>query len=73
VGWIAFNSIGAAQKPICLPRSPTTLGGGCGAHRGCSVAEDDEWHVVWTELVAGARRGEMLAHRWEDVDFCADR
>ena len=72
-GWVAFNPIKAAQKPRIRapdPQPPTSEE----AARIVAAAWDLdlEWGLlVWTLLVTGARRGEVLALRWENLDLTA--
>ena len=70
-GWIAFNPMEAAQKP--RPPAPTPDPPSPeDAARIVAAAwdEDDDWGMlVWLTLVTGARRGELLALRWENVDL----
>lgn len=70
-GWIAFNPMESAQKPRLPapdPNPPTSEE----AARivAAAWAEDVDWGLlVWMALVTGARRGEVLALRWENVDL----
>ena len=70
-GWVAFNPMDAAQKPrppAPDPDPPTSEE----AARivAAAWAEDPDWGMlVWTYLVTGARRGEVLALRWEHLDL----
>jgi integrase len=70
-GWVAFNPMDAAQKPrppAPDPDPPTSED----AARivAAAWAEDPDWGLlIWTYLVTGARRGEVLALRWEHLDF----
>jgi integrase len=70
-GWVAFNPMKAAQKPRLPapdPQPPTSQE----AARIVATAWDDDpyWGLlVWTLLVTGARRGEVLALRWENLDL----
>jgi integrase len=72
-GWMAFNPMESAQKPrppAPDPDPPTSEE----AARivAAAWAEDDDWGLlVWTLLVTGARRGEVLALRWENLDLTA--
>ena len=70
-GWIAFNPMDAAQKPrLPAPQPDPPSAEDAARIVAAAWAEDDEWGmVVWTALVTGARRGELLALRWEDVDL----
>jgi integrase len=70
-GWIAFNPMDTAQKPrLPAPQPDPPSAEDAARIVAAAWAEDDEWGmVVWTALVTGARRGELLALRWEDVDL----
>lgn len=65
-GRIAFNPMESAQKP----RPPTPDPDPPTSEEAAKIvaaawAEDDDWGLlVWTLLVTGARRGEVLALRW---------
>lgn len=72
-GWLAFNPVTGVKlptKPRPQPRPPTTD----------QMAEIIEaawkaaswWGLfLWLSAVLGARRGEVVALQWEDVDFDA--
>jgi integrase len=70
-GWIAFNPMESAQKPrppAPDPDPPTSEE----AARivAAAWADDEDWGLlVWMLLVTGARRGEVLALRWENLDL----
>ena len=72
-GWIAVNPMASAQKPrppAPDPDPPTSEE----AARivAAAWADDPEWGLlVWAYLVTGARRGEILALRWEHLDLAA--
>lgn len=69
-GWIAFNPVEDAQKPrppVPHPDPPTAAEA---AQIVAAAWEEDEM-LVWLTLVTGARRGEVLALRWENVDLVA--
>src|SRR6185369_17187031 len=64
-GWIAFNPMEAAQKPrppSPQPDPPSPVA--------AAWEQDEDWGMlVWLTLVTGARRGELLALRWENIDL----
>jgi integrase len=70
-GWIAFNPMEAAQKP----RLPTPDPGPPTSEEAARIvaaawADDPDWGLlVWMLLVTGARRGEVLALRWINLDL----
>jgi integrase len=70
--WIATNPISQAQPPatpIPNPRPPTPDE----AARILGAAwRDPDWGLlVWLAMVTGARRGELCALRWQDIDLQA--
>lgn len=70
-GWIAYNPAPAVRlptKPRPQPRPPSSADMARiveAAHR------DAEWWgtYVWLSAVLGARRGEVVALQWEDIDL----
>jgi integrase len=70
-GWIAFNPMEAAQKP----RLPTPYPDPPTSEEAARIvaaawADDPDWGLlVWMLLVTGARRGEVLALRWINLDL----
>jgi integrase len=72
-GWISFNpmtSVRPPAKPRPQPRPPTN-------EQMARIVEaawksSAEWGLyVWLSAVLGARRGEVVALQWEDIDFDA--
>jgi integrase len=70
-GWVAVNPMTTAQKPrLPSPDPDPPTPEEAGRIVAAAWAEDVEWGLlVWLLLVTGARRGEVLALRWEDVDL----
>lgn len=72
-GWIAFNPMPSVRPPSKArpqPRPPTSS-------QMASIVEaawesSPEWGLyVWLSAVLGARRGEVVALQWEDIDLAA--
>jgi integrase len=72
-GWISFNpmpSVRPPAKPRPQPRPPTS-------EQMARIVEaawkaSAEWGLyVWLSAVLGARRGEVVALQWEDIDLTA--
>lgn len=70
-GWIAFNpmpSVRPPSKPRPQPKPPTS-------EQMARIVEaawsaDAEWGLfIWLSAVLGARRGEVVALQWEDIDL----
>jgi integrase len=72
-GWITVNPLDAAQRPRMPapqpnPPSPEEAAKIVNAAWG----QDEDWGTfVWLTLVTGARRGELLALIWDDLDLVA--
>ncbi|MCW2899244.1 MAG: hypothetical protein JWO67_1509 [Streptosporangiaceae bacterium] len=72
-GWISFNpmpSVRPPAKPRPQPRPPTSEQ--MARIVEAAWASSAEWGLyVWLSAVLGARRGEVVALQWEDVDLTA--
>ncbi|OLT11292.1 hypothetical protein BJF78_27305 [Pseudonocardia sp. CNS-139] len=72
-GWISFNpmsSVRPPSKPRPNPRPPTSEQ--MARIVEAAWATSPEWGLyVWLSAVTGARRGEVVALQWEDVDLQA--
>lgn len=70
-GWISFNpmpSVRPPAKPRPQPRPPTSEQ--MARIVEAAWAASAEWGLyVWLSAVLGARRGEVVALQWEDVDL----
>jgi integrase len=70
-GWIPSNPAQLARKPA-LPHPEPNPPNSKNAARivTTAFAVDPAWGtLVWLAMVTGIRRGELLALRWDDVDF----
>lgn len=72
-GWIAFNpmpSVRPPSKPRPQPKPPTSAQ--MARIVEAAWAADAEWGLfIWLSAVLGARRGEVVALQWEDIDLAA--
>jgi integrase len=70
-GWVAVNPMATAQKPrLSSPDPDPPTPEEAARIVAAAWAEDVEWGLlIWVYLVTGARRGEVLALRWEDLDL----
>jgi integrase len=70
-GWIAVNPMGTVQRPRTpTPNPDPPSPEGAARIVAAAWSEDVEWGLlVWLLLVTGARRGEILALRWQNLDL----
>ncbi len=72
-GWISFNpmpSVRPPSKPRPQPRPPTSEQ--MARIVEAAWASSPEWGLyIWLSAVLGARRGEVVALQWEDIDLDA--
>jgi integrase len=70
-GWMPFNPMDAVRqpsKPKPNPRPPTPADTARMVET--ATRQDPEWGLyLWLAVVTGARRGEMCALRWSDLDL----
>jgi integrase len=70
-GWLGTNPVPEARKPhvpTSDPKPPTAAEAARLVNE--AWARDADWGVfVWTAMTLGARRGELCALRWQDVDL----
>jgi integrase len=72
-GWITVNPLDTAQRPRMPAPQPTPPSPEEAAKIvNAAWDQDEDWGTfVWLALVTGARRGELLALIWDDVDLVA--
>lgn len=72
-GWISFNpmpSVRPPSKPRPQPRPPSSVQMALIVEAAWTASA--EWGLyVWLSAVLGARRGEVVALQWEDIDLGA--
>jgi integrase len=70
-GWISYNPMPSVKPPMKKrpqPRPPSSEQMACIVD--AAWAASDEWGLyVWLSAVTGARRGEVIALQWNDVDL----
>ena len=72
-GWITVNPLDAAQRPrMPAPQPDPPSPEEAAKIVNAAWEQDDDWGTfVWLTLVTGARRGELLALVWADLDLVA--
>ncbi len=69
-GWVASNPIIRAEPPPAPRAKPRPPSPEEAARIVAAAWADPDWGVlVWLAIVTGARRGELCALRWSDVDL----
>jgi len=70
-GWITVNPLDAAQRPrMPAPQPDPPSPEEAAKIVNAAWQQDEDWGTfVWLTLVSGARRGELLALLWDDIDF----
>ncbi len=68
--WVAINYAGQAKKPAVPRPNPKPPSTEEAAKLVTEAWKDDEWGTfVWAAMTTGARRGELCAIHWSDVDL----
>jgi integrase len=68
--WVAINCAGQAKKPAVPRPNPKLPSSDEAAKLVTEAWKDDEWGTfVWAAMTTGARRGELCAIDWSDVDL----
>jgi len=70
--WLGTNPVAEADAPPATRSDPTPPTAEQAARIAAEAWKHPAWGMfVWLALVTGARRGELCALRWEDVDLTA--
>lgn len=68
--WLGVNPVERSEPPAITPPDPTPPSVEQAARISAEAWKEPEWGMlVWLAMVAGARRGELCALRWEHVDL----
>jgi integrase len=68
--WIGTNPVRQAQQPSPTAPDPRPPSAAQAARIVSEAWRDPDWGmVVWLAMTTGARRGELCALRWNDIDF----
>jgi integrase len=68
--WIGTNPVSQAQQPSPTAPDPRPPSAAQAARIVSEAWKDPDWGmVVWLAMTTGARRGELCALRWNNIDF----
>jgi integrase len=68
--WVNDNPMGEAKPPAAPPPSPKPPTAQQAAVIINEAWRDPDWGaLIWVAMTTGARRGELCALRWNDIDF----
>lgn len=68
--WVTDNPMGDAKPPAAPPPSPKPPTAKQAAAIVNEAWRDPDWGaLIWVAMTTGARRGELCALRWNDIDF----